>query len=234
MTRAPCIVEVAGLAGSGKTALTRLLCQEETFQAGARLRARSIRNLPDVLVQGLYLLPTVVHLFRSSRWFTPEEIKKIVYLEVWHRALIRQSNDANAVVVVEQGAVFNLATLYGFGPEWLRGERFEKWWSRLFDQWSEVLHTVFFLDAPTDVLVERIRSRQKQHVIKERPEHEMREFLSRYLDAYQHVLSQLTARRPLEVVRIDSGSDSLRAIAAKVSDTLRAEFVQSRNPPPEP
>ena len=190
----------------------------------------SVRNLPDVVVQGIHFLPTVVHLFRTRRRLTLEEIKKIVYLEIWHRALIRQGNDANEVILVDQGPVFNLATLYGFGPGWLRGEHFEKWWSRLFDQWSEVLHTVVFLEASTDVLVERIKSRQKQHAIKESPEHEMREFLSRYLDAYEHVLSRLTARRHLEVVRIDSGSDSVSAVATRISDTLSNELAQSRNP----
>ena len=234
MTRAPCIVEVAGLAGSGKTTLSSLLCREQAFQAGARLEARSFRNLLYVVVRGLHLFPTVLHLFRPSRWLTLEEIKKIVYLEVWHRALTRQGNDSNAVIVVDQGPVFNLATLYGFGPGWLRGKHYEKWWNRLFDQWSEVLHTVVFLEASTDVLVERIKSRQKQHVIKESPEHEMREFLSRYLDAYEHVLSRLTARRHLEVVRIDSGRDSVRAVASRISDTLCTEFAQSRNSFPEP
>ena len=147
------IVEVAGLAGSGKTTLSRMLCQQasQTFVPGARLRPRSGRHLPYVLRQGFWLLPTLLHSLRASPSLTRDEIKKLAYLAGWHRVLKRQGDDANAVIVVDQGAIFKLATLYGFGPEWLRGKRFEKRWGRLFDQWSAVLQMVVFLEAPIDV-----------------------------------------------------------------------------------
>jgi len=231
VARVPLIVEVAGLAGSGKTTLSRMLCEQQSqrFQPGVRLRLKSIRHFPYSLRHGLFLLPKLLHSIRKRRLLTGEEMKKIAYVEGWHRVLTRQDTGANAVVVLDQGPVFCLATLYGFGPHWLRGEDFEPWWSRIFDQWSAVLRAVVCLHAPLDILLKRIKSRETNHIIKESSQREMREFLSCYRNAYEHVLCQLRARRELKVVHVSTARNSMGAVMMEVLDALHGEFARSRS-----
>jgi hypothetical protein len=166
----------------------------------------------------------------GGRWLTREEIKKIVYVEEWHRVLTRQGIDTNRVIVVDQGPIFNLATLHGFGPDWFRRDGFHGWWSRMFDQWSRALQAVVYLDAPPEVLMKRIRSRETKHEIKESSELEMREFLARYQNAYRHVLSALAARRELQIVQIETGSHTESAVTALVSEALEQELTRPESP----
>lgn len=208
-----------------------MLCeqQSELFQPGVRLRLKSIRHFPYCLRHGLFLIPKLLHSIRLSRFLTREEMKKIAYVEGWHRVLTQQDTDTNAVVVLDQGPVFYLATLYGFGPDWLRGEDFERWWSGVFDQWSTILQAVVCLHAPFDILRERIESRETHHIIKESSEREMREFLACYRNAYEHVLCQLRARGELKVVHVSTARNSMSAVMMQVSDALHREFTRSRN-----
>src|SRR3989337_1175284 len=112
------IVELVGLAGAGKTTLARALSQrDEKILVSADLALREKKHIPIFVSTVPSLLPVILRRYRSSRWFTWDEIKAMVYLKGWPRVLRQQASDNGALVLLDHGPVFKLATLNAFGPE---------------------------------------------------------------------------------------------------------------------
>jgi hypothetical protein len=84
---------------------------------------------------------------------------------------------------------------------------------------------VIWLDAPEEILIERIRSRDQWHPVKDSSTQDMRDYLFRYGSAYEHVVSELSAIREMQVLRFNTGcqapeditSQLLHAIAPTIS-----------------
>jgi deoxyadenosine/deoxycytidine kinase len=217
MKKLPLIVEIIGLAGTGKSTLSSALyLQSKKILASERLGVRKAKHRYFFIKQALLLLPTFLRLPRNGRWFTNEEIKKMVYLNGWHRVLKRQGLNNNATILVDQGAIFKLATLYGFGPEKLKDQGFNKWWDQMFEQWASTLDMVVWLDGPDDILIERIISRDSSHLVKELSTQEARKFFSDYRSAYNYIIAKLTSIEDITVLRFDTSYQSPEDIMAQV------------------
>ncbi len=77
----PFIVEVIGLAATGKTSLSRALCQQnKNMLPGDGLQVRNVRHMPYFLKHTMLSLPTFLRQPRSGRWFSRREIVKILTL----------------------------------------------------------------------------------------------------------------------------------------------------------
>jgi hypothetical protein len=201
----PVIVEIVGPAGVGKSSLTEHLCSTNpVFLKGRRLSVKTLRGATFLLGHGLGLAPIFLCCLGSDRWFSWYESKWLAYLDGWHRVLQQQVSNSARIIVVDQGPVFYLTTFHAFGPSMLRSERLEGWWREKFQHWSSVLDLVVWLDSPDEVLLDRIRSRSKEHSMKERPESEAVEFLARYRASFRQVLASLTSYGPLEILEIDT------------------------------
>jgi hypothetical protein len=144
----------------------------------------------------------------------------MVILKGWHRVL-RQISKDGMIVILEHGPVFLLAQLREFGPECLRNQSAEQWWKTMYTQWAAALDMVVWLDTADTYLVERIRNRDKWHVVKGKTKPEVLEFLVHYRVAYEQIISMLTANRSgPRVLRFDTAQESLDGIL----DRLLAEF----------
>jgi hypothetical protein len=211
------ILEIVGPAGVGKSSLAGHLCSTRgAFQRARRLSVKAPLGAAFLLTHGLRLLPIYLRCRGSDRWFTWYESKWLAYLDGWHKVLQRQASNSGRIIVIDQGPVFYLATFHAFGPSMLRSDRLESWWEAKFRWWSSVLDLIVWLDSPDEVLLDRIRSRPKQHLVKEKSDPEMLEFLARYRASFNQVLADLSSRGPLEILEIDTDRYTLDQIESLV------------------
>ena len=111
----PRIVEIVGLAGSGKSTLTNQLCGRNGVIQGEDFATPSLghwaRYAGYCVRETVSLTPMLLDLCRKSRHLTRDHVKKIIYLNGWHRIFQRQNPNSNAIIAVDQGFIFCLATL---------------------------------------------------------------------------------------------------------------------------
>jgi thymidylate kinase len=215
--KAPLIVEIAGLAGAGKTTLSRVLSRRnEKIQEAADIELRKVGQVPIFVDHALLMLPVFLRRCRSSRWFTWDEVKTMVYLKAWPRILRRQALKSGTVILLDHGPIFKLATLHAFGPDRLKCQGFQRWWDNTFKQWAFTLDVVIWLDAPAPILAERINSRAQRHAVKGKSELEAYQFLMRYRTAYEQILAKLRAYREPMLLQFDTGRAPVEQIADEV------------------
>lgn len=217
----PLVAELAGLAGAGKTTLLQELSRRDgRIRVVGDLELRKSAHAPIVIRHLPFLLSALFSAARSGGRFTLDEMKALIYLNAWPDRLMRQDSGGPAVLLLNHGPVFKLATLHAFGPTRLNECRCDPWWTDMFERWRNTLDALVWLDAPEDMLLDRINVREKRHVIKGKPEVQSRSFLDRYRTSYEQVLAWLTARGRPALHRIDTG----RAPIARTADELLVSF----------
>jgi len=216
----PSIVELAGPAGAGKTTLAHALAQQsDNIRLCDPPYYRRTEHLPFFVANSLLLLPTIRHLwrYRDGRQLTPREMAWMVILKGWPRVLARQAPSDGKVAVLDQGPVYILAELSRFGPASLQSPSARKWWDRTIEQWATTLDMVIWLDTSDTTLLERIRTRNKWHVIKHESAVEALGFLARCRRAYGQVLSALTTKAGgPKMLRFDTALASVDEIVSQL------------------
>ncbi len=209
-------MEVVGPAGAGKTTL----CQALGFYSEyVRLEnfpdVRKVANAPFFISNGLIMLPSLLALYRpNSRQLTRREFAWMSILNGWPSILRKESDDSGRVIVLDQGPIYLLAEMRLFGPEYLRQKTAERLWQVLYSRWANILHLVIWLDAANDVLLDRIRTRQQEHIVKSEPAALVHEFLERYRAEYDSILSNLTSQRAgIKVLQFDTERQHTQDIA---------------------
>lgn len=217
----PLIVELVGLAGAGKTTLARALAQRDRkIMIAADLGLRRIGHIPIFVAHAHFLLPVFLRPCRTSRWFTWDEIKAMVYLKGWARLLRQQASNNDSVVLLDHGPVFKLATLNAFGPERLKSRGFEAWWHSMFEQWASTLDIVIWLNAPDSILLRRINARTQQHAVKGKSELEAHRFAIRYQTSYEQILAKLKAYGGPALHQFDTSQASVEQVVDEVLATV--------------
>jgi deoxyadenosine/deoxycytidine kinase len=202
------IVEIVGPAGAGKTTLYQAL---DRYTESVRLEnfpdVRKVADAPFFISNGLQLIPRLLPIYRpNSRQLTRREFAWMIILSGWSALLHRELNDGNKVIILDQGPIYLLAEMRLFGPEYLRQKHAERLWQDLYNSWKDTLHMVICLDAPDDVLLDRIRTRQQDHIVKNQPATVVCDFLNRYRTEYEFILSTLTDKNSrLKVLQFDTG-----------------------------
>jgi hypothetical protein len=209
------VVEIVGPAGAGKTTLYQALGRyPDSICLGNFPDVRKVADAPFFILNGLRLIPSLHRLYRlDSRQLTRREFAWLTILSGWSALLRRGSNNGNKVLILDQGPVYLLAEMRLFGPEYLRHKTAEWIWQDLYGRWMNTLDMVVWLDASDQILLDRIRNRQQEHIVKTQPATIGYEFLDRYRAEYELILSTLTAHKTdLKVLRFDSGQQSLQDI----------------------
>jgi adenylate kinase family enzyme len=207
-TRTTRVVEIVGPAGVGKTTLSQALnCHTESIRLENFPNVRKVVDAPFFILNGLQLIPSLLRLYQpNSRQLTRREFAWMTILNGWSALLRRESNDGNKIIILDQGPIYLLAEMRLFGPEYLRQKSAERLWQGLYGCWGATLHMVVWLDAADDVLLNRIRNRQQEHIVKTRPATVAYEFLDRYRTEYEFILSILRAQETgLKVLQFDTG-----------------------------
>jgi shikimate kinase len=225
----PLIMELVGLAGAGKTTLSRALSQRsEKIQIGAEIELRKLKHIPVFVRNAPPLLPIILHRSRGSKSFTWEEIKYLVYLNGWSHVLGQQAARGGRAILLDHGPVFKLATLNAFGPESLKTERIEAWWNNMFKQWASTVNIVIWLDAPDPILEKRINSRSQRHAVKGKTETEVLQFLARYRMAYEQILAKLMTEGGPAVFQFDTSQTTIEQVVDEVLQTIASHLEGAR------
>ena len=212
-----CLVELVGPAGAGKTSLSRALTQRSAkIVIGADIALRKKEQIPVFVRNAPFLVPVLLRRCQSSRRFTWDEIKAMVYLKGWHRVFTQQAINTGSLVLLDHGPVFKLATLQAFGPERLRTQAVASWWHDMFKQWASTLDMVIWLDAPDAILEKRINTRSQRHLVKGKSEPEVVQFLARYRASYEQILAKLRAHGGPAILQFDTNQTSMEEITEKV------------------
>lgn len=210
------IIELVGPAGAGKTTLAaKLKSRNIRNQLAAPPYFRDINTIPFFTKNILSLLPIILFTYRakSSRHLTRREIVWMATLNGWQRLLAKQASKNEANVVLDQGPVYLLAELMVFGPDCLKDQDMKKWWDTTFRQWANILDLIIWLDTSDSILIERIKNRDKWHLMKGQKEIDIIKFLKDYREAYENVISSLTSYNPcLKIIRFDTGLESLEMV----------------------
>jgi hypothetical protein len=145
----------------------------------------------------------------------------MVRLRTLQRALRGPVSDDNEVAVFDEGPIFALAWLRGFGHETLRQQPSAEWWRRALRDWASLVDAVVVLDAPDHVLAARIRARPHPHEVREYPDAEIARWMARFRQALEWVLTEMSGQGGPAVVRLSSQEEPADRIAERVMNQLR-------------
>ena len=198
------ILEIIGPPGSGKSTLARGLLENETgMVAGQRIRLKQPGHWAALVRYAAVAAPRFAGVVRNGRRLTWQQTKSLFVLHRWQTVLSLQGASTSDVIVIDQGPIFRLASIHGFGPSGLRDSRYQSWWSEMYELWAGQLDTIIWLDADDDTLLNRIYCRPRWHEIMA-DEENAQVYLDTYRASYQHVVSQIASRRPVEILRLQT------------------------------
>ncbi len=217
------VIELIGPAGAGKTTLYQALgCYTDLIQLENFPNVRKVADAPFFILNGLCLIPSLRQLYdKNSRQLTRREFAWMTILKGWPALLRKQVTDANRLIILDQGPIYLMAEMCLFGPEYLKQPPAEYLWQNLFESWCSTLDMIVYLDASDDILLNRIRTRDQEHVVKNQSATAVYEFLNLYRCAYEFLLSRLMLKKNgLEVIQIDTGQQESRAIVSQLLSEL--------------
>lgn len=201
------VIEIVGPAGAGKSTLYQALgCYTEYVRLENFPDVHKWTDAPFYISNGIRLISNLIHLSSSdSRQLTRREFAWMSILYGWPALLCKQSKESNRVIVLDQGPIYLLAELHLFGPEYLRQSKADRLWQDLYEHWASTLDTVILLDAANDVLLERIRNREQDLIVKHQSVTVVYDYLNCYRTEYAFLLSTLAARNAdLKVLPFDT------------------------------
>jgi len=217
------VTELVGPAGAGKSTISRALteCSKE-IRIVHPPGGRSLQTLGFYLMNSLRLMPLLIRVkLTGDRKLTRGEIASMAVLDGWPR-LIRQRSQADCrVILLDPGPLLMMAELILRGPRALRQPFMQRWWRKICNQWAEELDKLVILDANDTILTNRIRTRDKQHVMKEALGKDVHEFLCAYRLEYDRLVHSLVARGGgPDILRFDTSNAAVLEIARQIQSLL--------------
>lgn len=213
----PVLVEILGVAGSGKSSLTRALTDNPGWRRGDFIHTRK----PEHLAHVLRALPRLLPMIADNIWRPPRlswaDFKLLVYVSEWNRHFNRSPGFQGTVTVLDQGPLYALVRLRAQNRGISDRASFRTWWEAMVTRWVAELDSVVWLDAPDDVLLGRIHQRDQSHATKGGPDTTGREFVTRYRGLFHEVLDRIDAAGAPPVLRFDTGARDTADLAAEVS-----------------
>lgn len=212
------MVEVIGLPGSGKSTLVRAIAEADsrvvTTMFASRFGktvayTRSARSLSPILLQG-----------PAARSIVRRHFGRMVRLDAMPTHGRAAARVPARVHIFDQGPVF---LLYRLAPD-LGGEHrhiaANGWTDRMLGRWASALDLVVVLDAPDEVLFDRVQIRSKPHSLKDVSSDTGHHALRRHRHRYEQILSDLRAREPFDIVRLDTALASVTTSTTRIQDAI--------------
>lgn len=198
------VVELVGPAGAGKTTLAQgVSAVDPTVLAGLSLWGLPRPKLFEAAVP---LLPTfVMSAIRPSRRLQWGEMAQMIRLGALRR-VVRDEARKHRVILLDEGPVFALSWLDFFFAR--NGDRAVSWRRRAVADWASLLDVVVFIDASDSTLAQRIRTREKDHMVKDSSDAEIYGFAAGFRKAFDRVIAEIAKAGHLVVdaLRTDRGA----------------------------
>lgn len=215
----PLVVEIVGVAGAGKSTLTKAICGlDGSFRLDEPLQMRKAGHLPSVVWALPRLFPLFGQWIRARRFPSWADFKLVVYLMVWAQRMRRQPEYVRRATVLDHGPVFALARLGHLVRPIPGTEPTSRWWSATVLTWASALDAIIWLDAPNAVLWERVNQRSQDHEIKGGSMRAGTDFFDRFRANYDDVVAAIAGSKDGPIVmRYDT---SRAAVAEIATDAL--------------
>lgn len=218
------VVELVGPAGAGKSSLVQAMTgTNRRVVASTPPDFHALNTIPFFAFNTLQTAP---HLLRFVLTKKPapdytSQMASIVILNGWHRNLTKSQPATGEVLLLDQGPVYLLTDLFELNPGYSQCGPTQKWQMDIYQRWAHMIDLVVWLDAPDPVLTERIRSREKQHIVKHQSEDEICQFLALCRDSLDRTLMKLSyINRSLKIIEFDTSTVSPFLITSKVFSCL--------------
>lgn len=220
-------IEIVGVAGAGKSTLTRTLsAQYSGCGVADSLHTRIPAHWPYVAHSLPRVLPLVARSARNRPAWSWDEVKFVIYVSEWHRFLRDRPEHRSGVTVLDQGPIFALARLLWGKKPVTRGGPFETWLQRMVERWSVELDAIVWLVAPDEALLERISHREQRHEAKGKPAPEGLELIELHREAYARLLELVTGLGRPRVLRFDTSTMRPAEIAGELADLFEQPAQQ--------
>ncbi len=214
-------IEIVGVAGSGKSSLTSALrTAYPSSKITEFLQARDFRHWPYMAHSIPKLLPIITHRSTRRKPITWANMKWLIYIIEWRRFLQRQEKYSKGLALIDQGPIFALARLFHEQRSLCETRMFYDWAARMVTDWSSTLDAIVWLDAPDEILMERINSRNQDHEVKDESYWRMREFLASYRQAFGMLYDLVDQGGSLKQLSFDTSKISVEEIIAELDKTL--------------
>lgn len=211
------LVEITGVAGTGKSTVTSLLVGDSLKRAPF-ISARDPGQVSLFLMALPRIAPLVVRGMTRSPRMTWADFKLMVYVTSWDRYL--RNRPAPHGLVFDQGPLYALVRLRAKGLGVASSPAFGEWWSGMLAKWLEKISLVIWLDAADDTLMERISRRDQGHLLKDAAADAGSAFLARYRSLFDEIASAIEANGGPEVVRIDTTALRVEEVAKAVAEAV--------------
>ena len=219
------LVEIIGVAGSGKSSLARALEGQGYFgppfisASNPRHLAVMLRSLPR-----LWLL--VAHnLIRRPR-FSWADFKLMAYITGWRQFLGTTPGLSASTLVFDQGPLYALGRLEAKGLGIASTRTYERWWREMLRSWAAEISLIVWVDATNEKLLERINERPQDHAIKGLPTDDGIRFIDHYRTVFNRLLALVEKQDASEIARFDTTTLDTDRLAQLVGKLVRNHSSQ--------
>ena len=182
------VVELVGPAGAGKSTLAQGVSDvDATVRSGLSLWGLPRRRL---VRSAMALLPTILGAGVNRSPLRAGEMAQMIRLGAL-RQVVEDEAAKHRVIILDEGPVFALSWLDVFFQR--NGDRVPAAWRRhVIADWAKLLDVVVFIDASDITIAERIRTREKPHMVKHLPDSEIFGFSAGFRRAFERALGELS------------------------------------------
>lgn len=220
------VIELVGLAGCGKTTMTRMILDQcPNVKLSSPPVTNRISYAPFFITNLTLLSKMLWSLSRDGDGeLSRREIAWLALLKGWPKRIRNIANDHRGTILLEQGSIYYLTSLFLLGPDCFHTGQVEQYWKDTFSEWANILDICVFIDASNETLAQRINAREKDHVVKEKNFASVDEFLNQWREAYMETISILQSNNPeLQVIKINNESLDVAQTAQLLISTLHLE-----------
>jgi hypothetical protein len=223
----PLAMEVVGPAGSGKSSVARALAERGDRLVSAARLADRVSRVAAALSATRVVVPFVAQLgrFPSRPWY---RCHIMVQLQS-HAEMLDRWNDAEAVALLDQGPVYLLSILQrALRRDGRDSRHFLRFWNGMLDHWAKALGLVVVLDAPDEVLYQRVQARGTPHPLLRRGPEAGPRAIAAGRRGRELILGELCARNPsLIVERLDTHSLDAAALAERIARRIEGMLAST-------